>query len=99
MSQHSRSTTFSMVSPRALDFSATTSRIMSLASWLAPWAVTTTFRGYLARMRPLILVYREKVVDTVTSSAVNKMQMEASPAAFCFIRYSMPETAVKWFSL
>ena len=44
-------------------------------------------------------VYREKVVDTVTSRAVNSTQMEASPAAFCFIRYSIPETAVKWFSL
>ena len=57
------------------------------------------FRGYRVRISPSMEVYREKVVDTVTSSAVNKMQMEASPAAFCFIRYSIPETAVKWFSL
>ena len=44
-------------------------------------------------------VYREKVVDTVTSRAVNSTQMEASPAAFCFMRNSMPEMAVKWLVL
>lgn len=37
-----------------------------------------------------MLVYREKVVDTVTSKAVNSTQMEARPAAFCFMRKSMP---------
>ena len=30
-------------------------------------------------------VYSEKVVETVTKRQVNSMQMEARPAAFCFI--------------
>ena len=99
MFQLSQSMTFSMVSPRALVSSATAVRIMSLASSLAPRAVTKMFRGYRVRISSSMEVYREKVVETVTRSAVNSTQMEASPAAFCFIRNSMPEMAVKWLVL
>ena len=39
--------------------------------------------------------YKQAVVDTVTSTMVERIQMLESPAAFCFIRYSIPDTAVK----
>ena len=38
---------------------------------------------------------RLTVQATVTSTMVERMHTLASPTAFCFMRYSRPETAVK----
>ena len=42
---------------------------------------------------------REAVEEIITSTMVDNTQMLASPAAFCFIRYNIPDTAVKCFLL
>ena len=47
-------------------------------------------------LRPM---YRLTVVEIVTSTIVERMQMAARPAAFCFMRYIMPETAMKLLGL
>ncbi len=51
------------------------------------------------RIMSSVPAYSDTVVDTVTSTAVERMQMLASPAAFCFIRYIILETEVKCFAL
>ena len=43
--------------------------------------------------------YKATVVEIVTSTIVDNIQMLASPMAFCFMRYIIPETAVKCFVL
>ncbi len=49
---------------------------------------------YSISLRP---AYRQSVLDTVTSTIVERMQMVARPEAFCFIRYIMPDTEMKLF--
>ena len=41
----------------------------------------------------------ERVVDTAMITMVERMQMLARLAAFCFIRYSMLDTLIKWLAL
>ena len=51
--------------------------------------------GYMAFSELSDPAYRHTVVEIVTSSMVIRMQMLCIPLAFCFMRYSRPETAVK----
>ena len=58
-------------------------------------AASAVLRAFSAARCAAIPAYRLTVVDTVTSTMVERIQMLESPAAFCFIRYSIPDTAVK----
>ena len=36
------------------------------------------------------------VLDSITSTMVHRMQMLARPTPFCFMRYIIPDTQMKW---
>ena len=42
--------------------------------------------GYRLRRMSFCPIYKDTVVETVTSTMVDRIQMLASPTAFCFIR-------------
>ena len=46
-----------------------------------------------------IPTYKDTLVEIMTRTIVLKIQILASPTAFCFIRYIIPEILVKFFSL
>ena len=51
--------------------------------------------GYRSRRTPSMPLYSVRVPASITSTMVERMHTLASPTAFCFMRYSRPETAVK----
>ena len=51
--------------------------------------------GHIVRMQSSVPAYNATVEKIVTSTMVDRMQILARPAAFCFIRYISPETVTK----
>ena len=53
------------------------------------------FLGYLLRILSSLPILRLAVVEIITSTMVDKIQIEASPAPLRFMRYIMEDTETK----
>ena len=61
--------------------------------------VSTISRGYLVFKASPDPKYRLAVEESITSTMVAKTHMDASPAPFLFMRYTMDDTDTKWLGL
>ena len=57
------------------------------------------FLGYLRFRLFSVPANKQTVEETVTSTMVERIQIDASPAPFLFIRYTMEERETKCFVL